>query len=596
MTIPSPLAGNTDLVTYTVTVAGTKLPDTIKLSQIRVHKEVNRIASARITLFDGDASHETFELSEGSSFVPGSTVSISAGYHGIEQVLFKGVLVKQGLRVRADKQSFLVLSCYDQAVKLTQGRKSASLGKADGDIMRDLISGAGLTPTIEACSAVHDGLVRFYATDWDFIVSRAEQNGKVVLVDDGAVKVAAPVLTGTPVLQVDYGNALQEIEAEIDARTQYASVACAAWDFTTQKLATATSSEPSVNEQGNLSGKTLAQVLGLPAFQLHSSTPVPDAELKVWADAQLLKSRLARLRGTVTFRGNALPKPGCLVRVGGLGERFNGDAWVSRVVHKIEHGDWVTEVGFGLSPGWFIEEAQAVSGPLAAGMLPGIQGLQNGVVRKIDADPDGQTRIQVDVPTIGTEGEGIWARLAAGYATDKAGIFFVPEVGDEVILGFINGNPSFPIVLGSLYSGKHTPPYAADAPNTYKAIVTKNQLKITLNDADKIITIETPGKHVVTLSDKDQTVTIVDSNKNKMEFSSSGMLFDSPGDITIKAAGNVNITAGTAMTAKAGTDLTAQAMNVSAKASMALALQGTASAELASSATTTVKAPMVMIN
>jgi Rhs element Vgr protein len=596
MTIPSPLAGLTDLVSYTITLNGKQLPDTCKLSQLKVHKEVNRIASARITLYDGEPADSNFDLSEEAGFAPGNPIVISVGYHGIESVLFKGIIVKHGLRVREDRKSFLVLTCYDKALKLTQGRKSASLGKTDSEVMQSLIGAAGLEASVASTSAVHDGVVRYYATDWDYIVCRAEINGRIVLVDDGAVKVAAPVCSGEPVLLVQYGDTVQELEAEIDARNQYASVQCESWDFSAQKLAQASSSEPSVNEQGNLSGKTLAGVLDLPAFQLHSSTPVPDAELKVWADAQLLKSRLARLRGSVSFRGNAKPKPGCLIRLKGLGERFNGDAFVSRVTHRIENGDWVTDVGFGLAPGWFIGEAAEVAGPLAAGLLPGIQGLQNGVVKKIDQDPDGQTRVQVDVPMFGMDGEGVWARLASGYATNTGGIFFIPEVGDEVILGFLNGNPSFPIILGSLFSTRHAPPFTPDAPNTNKAIVTKNQLKVIMDDVKKCITIRTPGNHVITLNDDDGTVSIVDSNKNKMTFSSSGMVFDSPGDITIKATGNVNISAGAALAAKAGTELSAKAPNISATASMSLAMQGQATAELSSSGQTTVKAPMVMIN
>jgi Rhs element Vgr protein len=595
MTTPTPLAGKTDLVTYTISLNGDKMPDTYKLSSLTVHKEVNRIAHATVVLFDGDPSDATFEISETAHAAPGAEMVVAAGYHGHEATLFKGIVVKHGVRVQGGK-SYLTLSCYDKAVKLTQGRKSAYLGKTDSDIMKNLIGAAGLSAKVEGSTAVHDLMVRYYSTDWDFIVSRAEANGRIVLVDDGQVQVCAPACDGKPVLHVGYGDALKSIDAEMDARHQYSSVECTAWDFSTQSVVTASSSEPSVNNQGNLDGKTLAAVLGRPAFSLQSPTPLPNAELKVWADAQLLKSRLARLRGKVGFRGNALPKPGGMITLAGLGERFNGDAFIASVNHHIESGDWTTEVGFGLAPGWFVEQTPDVNGPLAAGLMPGIQGLHNGVVRKIDEDPDGQTRVQVDVPTIGVEGEGIWARLASGYATEEAGIFFVPEIGDEVVLGFLNNHPGFPIVLGSLYSGKRTPPYAADAPNTYKAIVTKAKLKITMNDVEKSVQIETPGGHKLTMTDEGKTVTLLDSNKNKLHFSSSGIVLDSPGDITIKAGGQVSISAATSMSAKAGTDMDAKAPNVSVKADLGLTLQGQGTAEFSSSGQATVRGAMVMIN
>jgi Rhs element Vgr protein len=441
---------------------------------------------------------------------------------------------------------------------------------------------------VAATNAVHDSVVRYYASDWDFIVCRAEINGRIVVVDDAKVTVAAPVCSGEPLLLVRHGHALRQIDAEIDARGQYASVECASWDFNQQQLVEASSTEPPVNAQGDLDGATLAAVFGLPAYRLHSSTPTPDGELKVWADAQLLKARLARMRGQVTFRGNARPRVGGLIRLAGLGKRFNGDAFVSRVHHRIEDGDWVTEVGFGLAPGWFAEEAAAVSAPLASGMLPGIVGLQNGVVRQIDQDPDGQTRILVDVPMVGMQGEGVWARLASGYASAKAGIFFVPEIGDEVILGFVNGNPSFPIILGSLYSGKHPPPYQADGPNTNKAIVTRGQLKISMDDVRKCLVVSTQGGHSITLDDDDQSITVVDSNKNKLHLSASGIVMDSPGDITIKAGAN--------LTLSAADSLKLDATDIKGTASDTLALNGMAAAKLVSSTQAVVNAPMVLIN
>ena len=52
-------------------------------------------------------------------------------------------------------------------------------------------------------------------------------------------------------------------------------------------------------------------------------------------------------------------------------------------------------------------------------------------------DPDSQFRILVSVPLFDPNGEGIWARLTNFYSTNGAGIFFLPEVGDEVVLGFL---------------------------------------------------------------------------------------------------------------------------------------------------------------
>ncbi|MCG2584159.1 type VI secretion system tip protein VgrG [Massilia sp. TS11] len=593
----SPLAGKTDEVSFTVQANGQPLPDSCQVARLRVLKQVNRIASARIELYDGSLSDESFAISSSQTLVPGVRITIAAGYHGQTSAIFSGVIVRHAIQVKADGRSYLVLTCFDQAIKLTIGRKSGYVGKSDSEAFSQIISGAGLTPKVSATTATHDEIVRYYATDWDFLVARAEVNGQIVLVDDGSVTVQAPVVDGTPGLVISYGDALYEINAEIDASLQLPSVSCSAWDYANQALASVNASEPSVNEQGNLSGQDLAKALGLAGVNLQSTVPEPAPELTSWANAQLLKSRLARIRGKVSFRGNATPKPGGLIEIAGCGDRFNGNAFIASVQHSIEGGNWRTEVGMGLSPRWFVEEAEAVEAAPASGLLPGVAGLVTGVVKQIDQDPDGETRVQVAVPVIAQNGDFIWARLASTYATSKAGIFFVPEVGDEVVLGFLNDDPRFPIVLGSLYNAQaHTPPFAADAQNTNKAIVTKNQLKITFDDVNKVIVVRTPGGQVMTMSDQDNTITLSDSNQNTIKMSSSGISLDSCAAISMSAKTEISMTADTNVAISATNQMSAKAAMLSASASASLSLQGDASAKLASSGETAVQGSLVMIN
>ena len=78
---------------------------------------------------------------------------------------------------------------------------------------------------------------------------------------------------------------------------------------------------------------------------------------------------------------------------------------------------------------------------------------------------EGNHRIQVRLPFVaqtptGTQSEGIWARLSTLYAGDKRGFVFRPEIGDEVIVGFINNDPNDAIVLGATHSNKYPAPEA----------------------------------------------------------------------------------------------------------------------------------------
>jgi len=532
-----------DLVSFTVLLDGERMPDTYGLTELQVHKQVNRISSARLTLLDGDAASGTFGISDSASFLPGAQIEVRAGYHGTEASVFKGIVVRHAIKVRRSGGSLLTVTCFDQALKLTYGRKSAYLGKTDSDIFSTLIGDAGLTAKVTATTEQHDAVVRYYGTDWDFLVARAELNGHIVTVDGGTVTVGPPSTDSEPVLTARYGESVVDFDAEIDAGGQPSAVQCSAWDYTGQALASASSSEPALNEQGNLSGAKLAEVLGLPDRQLQSCVPLSSGQLTQWANAQLLKARMARLRGRVTIDGNAAAAPGQTIQLEGLGKRFNGVAFISSVTHVLSDGDWTSEVGFGLEPGWFGELHPDLAPPPASGWSGGVRGLQIAKVRQIDQDPDGQTRVLVDVPAIGMEGDGIWCRLASGYATSNGGVFFVPELEDEVVLGFLNDDPAYPVVLGSLYSSQRSPPYAADAPNTYKALVTKAQLKITMEDVKKIMTLETPGGHKITLSDEAKTLTVQDLNGNKLHMASSGITLDSVGNIDISAKGNITVSA-----------------------------------------------------
>src|SRR5882672_8479383 len=189
----SPMAAKTDLVTVTVMVGGSKIPDVYELMQIQVHRQINRIPSAKIMLLDGNPSDETFKVSEADTFVPGAEVEIKAGYHSQEATIFKGIVVKHGIKVRGDGSSFLVVSCFDKAVKMTVGRKNSYyLNKSSKDIIEQLVGAAGLTADAGDTGAAHKEMIQYYATDWDFIVSRAEASGQIVVVTDGTVSTKAP--------------------------------------------------------------------------------------------------------------------------------------------------------------------------------------------------------------------------------------------------------------------------------------------------------------------------------------------------------------------------------------------------------------------
>ncbi len=609
-------------------VEGSEIKDEYRVVSVEVHKALNKIPTAKIVLQDGlpgIAETEKFQISEKADFEPGKMVELKLGYDNKEKTVFKGIITGHALKIKSGGRSELVVRCSDEAIKMTLNRKNKYFkDKKDSDIISSIISEVGLSADVKATTEKHKKVVRYFCTDWDFILSRAEVNGCIVAVDDGKVTVKPPEISKGPVVTLAYGIDIRRFDGEVDARYQLDSIESTAWDMKTQKIVKSNSSEPSVNAQGNITGKKLSGFVAKGKGGLQSTAPITKGMLKIWADAQMLKARLARIRGTVMFIGNDAVKPNTVIELKNLSARLNGKAYVSEVVHRYERAEWLTEATFGLSPKWFVEDNTNVTSPSTSGLLPGIEGLQHGKVKKMHEDPDGETRVQVDIPIIEESGEGVWARLSNLYATKDAGTYFMPEVGDEVILGFFNNDPRFPVILGKLYSSNanHKPPYTPDQKNTYKAIVTKNKLVLEFNDEDKIITLKTPGKHEVIISDKDKQISITTTNKNKMilddkgkkiliqdqnnnkiEMSSSGIVMDSPkdikitakGDITIDSKKNVNIKAAMNLNAKGTMNAKFEAgMNADVKAGMNLTCDGALAFTGKGGASTTIKASGIL--
>ena len=592
----SPNADINGAIRLTISAGGQPLAS-LQIVSVTVRRAINRIPWAEIVLTDGDMPTGDFLVSDGTTFTPGAEVSISAGYGSDEAPLFSGIVVRHSVKIDGENSSRLVIECRDKATKMTIGRNNANyLQLKDSDIVSSLIGNYGLSADVSSTATTYDELVQFYCSDWDFMLARADANGLLVNVDAGTVKVKAPNTSAGAVLAVAWGMELISFEADIDARSQYSAVQAVSWDPKQQAVMQGNSASPAtLNQQGNLTGAKLAAITSPATYILQTGATQPMATLTDWAKAAQQKSALARIRGQMSFRGSSLAVPDSTIEVSGVGQRFNGTVYVSAVEHDIRSGEWTTHVEFGLRPDWHVEREDVVA-PLNGGLLPGVTGLQIGVVMKLDGDPEGEQRIQVNVPVLQAQVQGVWARLLQFYASSAFGAFFLPEVGDEVLLGYLNDDPSHPVVLGSLYSSSRKPPYTIEAQNNTKAIVTRCLHKIEFNEQDKIITVITPGKNQVVLDDKNQAILVQDQHNNSIKLSSAGIALTSQSDIKLTAQGNVTITANAAININATSDLKATGMNVTCEAQVGFTGKGSATAELSAAGQTTVKGAMVMIN
>lgn len=581
-----PTNSTAGVVSFEILIDGNPISPEVQVLSIVTHKQVNRIPAATLIIRDGGASDETFAESDKADFIPGKSVEIKAGYDGNTTTIFKGIVMRHAIRIRESGVSTLTLECKDQAFGLSLGRKNKYFtDMKDSDAISQILG--ALAGTVETTQVQHAELVQHHTSDWDFVVMRAEANGKLVLTDDGVVDVKAPK-TEAPALSVIYGSTILELEAEMDARHAWQSVKASAWNYTKQELEEAETDSADFDDlQGNFSAEALALVAAPDAYELRHSGQLSADEAKAWAKAVMLKSRMAKIQGRAKFTGFGDLKPGNWLELQGVGKRFEGRAFISAVRHELASGSWFTHAQFGIAPEWMAARPDVSELP-AGGLTSVVNGLQIGVVVQLENDPNGDDRILVKLPTLDGNAKGIWSRIACLDAGKDRGSFFRPEINDEVIVGFISGDPREAVVLGHLNSRAKPAPIPAKDDNHLKGFYTRSKMRLQFDDEKKIITLDTPGGNSLVIDEDAKSITLKDQNGNQIKMDDKGIEISSPKDVKISATQKIE--------QKATQDMKIEGLNTTVKASANLSLNGQAGAALESSAVTQVKGSLLKLN
>jgi Rhs element Vgr protein len=541
--------------TITISSDGQKIDLGWRLLSLDVRREINRIPTASLVYSDetslnanGPAKKAPFSISNTKTFQPGARVEIKLRHdndQSSEATVFKGLVVRN--RIEADGDGCrLNVDLKDAAVRMTSARKwKVFLNAKDSAVIGQLAQGASLTVDTKVATTVeYPELVQYDCTDWDFSLARAEANGLVLMANDGQIVLAKIALEGmaSQSFNFDLGG-MNNLEIELDACHQAVSFQSFGWDPTKQAVSGPTDAASFALRQGNLAGDTVAKAVGFGTDTLRHPVPLTQDELKAWADGRLARSRMALLRGRFSVPGFGKLKLLDLIELKNVGQRFSGTTVITGLRHSIGAEGWQTDIQFGLST-QRVSEQDGFNGPSAAGLLAAPKGLQTGLVKKIVKDPANEYRIQVQLATMGDDGAVIWARWASSYAAGNHGWFFLPDVGDEVVVGFFNEDPRYPIILGSLYSSKNAPPapyQQIDEKNLNKGLVTRGGTKLSFVDADKPkVSLETPGGNKVVLDDQNG-ITITDQNGNKVTMDNNGISVESAKDLSLKAKGKITI-------------------------------------------------------
>lgn len=506
-------------------------------------------------------SHDMRWLEDGA-LREGASVTVYAG----ERPRAKLLTVKiAGLEPDLSESApTLVVRGYDHSHRLYRGRHRRSFSQVtDADLVKKLAGEAGLTlGSVESTPEVYDYVFQNNQTNAEFLLERARRRGFELWVDGEKLHFRRPAPQGRPV-RLAWGVNLRHFRARLSTVDQVNEVEVRGWDPARKREVVGRASRgngaPEIGERrpgAEIAGRAWGEA-SIAVTHQHVQSPA-EAERLAQASLDELASVFIEAEG----RCDACPElaPGRQVQIEGVGPRFSGTYYVTQVIHE-----WSKAGGLATS---FVVSGRRDRGLWSLleqrGGPPAGMGLVIGLVTN-NKDPDELGRVRVKFPWLSATEESAWARIAAPAAGGGRGMLYLPEVDDEVLVGFEHGDIHRPFILGALWNGQDRPPVAAaqavggDGKVNKRVIQSRSGHTITLDD--------TAGAEQITIVDK--------SGQNKIVVRSpdGSVRIEGQGDLTISAQGN----------------LTLQAQGK-------LVLESTAGAELNSPATIKVSGGLITLN
>ncbi len=173
-------------------------------------------------------------------------------------------------------------------------------------------------------------------------------------------------------------------------------------------------------------------------------------------------------------------------------------------------------------------------------------GVAGGVVTN-NQDPDKLGRIKVRYPWLSDNNETDWVRIATLMAGGERGSFFLPEVGDEVLVAFEHGDINHPYVIGTLWNGVDVPPETnSDGQNNIRKIRSRSGHEVVLDDTDgneKIVIVDTTENNKITIDTAKNTIEITSNQDIKLS-ATNGKISLEAMEIEIMSSANTKIEAG----------------------------------------------------
>jgi uncharacterized protein involved in type VI secretion and phage assembly len=403
--------------------------------------------------------------------------------------------------------------------------------QSDKDVIDSITSKNGCTMATTHVTTQfmvkHTQLVKNGINDWDFINVRAEANGCFIYTEKDTVTIDKPTVEPNPlnIITAKYGDNIYELEMEQDERKYQVENELISFNLTSfENEKTTEDTAPSAPAPINVKGKK--SDTNYRTFNDLESTDMLKAKTQL--------KTLSKQNGMAHIKANLKAKCGGTIEVVGLNAIVDGKYIITGVMQDYSEGGFSTYLQFGLNHESYASKYNLQTSTNHPAIV-------TGIVTKLQDDPDNLNRIQIKISGWQYAQEQVWARLATQYAGDKYGMVMLPEIGDEVIVGFMGNDFDVPVVLGSAFSPKMPPHTEFKDDNHDKVFITRKGMKWAWNDEKGIHEISTPNGNKILISEDDKSITIEDENANKIVMNNSEINLTGSKDINIKATANVKI-------------------------------------------------------
>lgn len=459
------------------------------------------------------------------------TITIKVGDNQEDNV-FDGEIVEVEAQLMQHGQR-LIVRAFDRLHKLSRGTFTRTFQNVtDMDVVKKIASELGLSAKVGPASYVHDYIMQSNRSNLDFLRERAAAMGYVLFMD-GKTLNCVPMESLGHGGDLQWGANLQEFNPRVSSLEQASGTTLRGWDPQRKQVVVSSTQKGKGLPEAQAGGE---ETLGQP-YTVTDRVVRQEKLADMYAQGTADQSRQKFLEATGVAGGNPKLTAGMTVNLKGVSDRYQGKYILSSVSHQF-HTDsgYLTE--FTVSGQRASDIAQTLAGQAGQKQQTG---LVIGIVTNND-DPKDQGRVKVKFPWLSDQHESDWARVASPGAGKSRGLAWIPEVNDEVLVGFEMGDMNHPFVIGGLWNGVDATPeptkqLVKGGKTVHRVFYSRVGHKIILDDSD-----DKPG---ITVEDKSGNVIHIDSNTNKLTITMKG-------DVEVKAQGRMDLKAQTGINIDAG--------------------------------------------